>query len=427
MTVLHDFFMTIPDIFFKFIMVTFFALLIGLEQRSKYLTTSSIHFGTDRTFTLIGILGFILYVLEPVTLLPFLLGALLLGTFLISFYNKKMESENKYGITGFLAALITYCLAPLLYTQPNWFVILLVVTVLILEEMKRPLIAFTKKIESQEFITLAKFLLMIGVILPLLPSESLLKNFDFSLYKFWLAIVAISGISYGSYLLKKYVFPSAGIILTGILGGMYSSTATTIILAKKSKEIHQPFQISSSILLATAMMFIRIFILALVFNAKIAREIAPAFAVLFVATVIISAFYLKRGKGEDDTHSTSLTNTAEFGNPLELKTAFVFGGLFIFFAIVTHFITKEFGAQGIQILSYLVGVTDIDPFILNVFQSKFSVPNSVLVSAILNATTSNNVLKLLYAISLSDKAVHSKIFIGFSILIVLGIISSFIY
>ena len=87
--------MTIPDIFFKFIMVTFFALLIGLEQRSKYLTTSSIHFGTDRTFTLIGILGFILYVLEPVTLLPFCLVHYFLVLFLFHFTIKKMESENK--------------------------------------------------------------------------------------------------------------------------------------------------------------------------------------------------------------------------------------------------------------------------------------------------------------------------------------------
>jgi uncharacterized membrane protein (DUF4010 family) len=416
-----------PDDFYRFIVVVLFSLLLGVEQRIKNAKReSSMLFGTDRTFTFIGILGFALYVIQPTTLMPFMLGALLIGGFLLGFYLKKMTLEKRYGMTTIVLALITYCLAPLIYTQPHWLVILLVVVLLIFEEMKASFITFSKKMNSQEFSTLAKFLVMTGVVLPLLPKESISSVIDFSLYKFWLAIVAISGISYSSYLLKKYVFPKSGVVLTGILGGMYSSTATTFILSKKSRENNQPRSISASIILATSMMFVRIFVLALIFNKVIAMKIAPAFGILFLVSLIIAGFLIWLDKKHPDVDTKSLHLDNQMGNPLELKTAFIFGALFVFFSILTHYVNQMYSANGIKILSYLVGVTDIDPFIINIFQSKFDVSTSVLVVAIVNAVTSNNILKMIYAIILSAKSIHKYIIVAFSILIALGILFSFL-
>ena len=86
-------------------------------------------------------------------------------------------------------------------------------------------------------------------------------------YNIWLAVVVVSAISYLSYLLRKYAFPKAGLLLTGILGGLYSSTASTIILAKKSRENNtQPKAYAATIVMATAMMFLRIYILIVIFN-----------------------------------------------------------------------------------------------------------------------------------------------------------------
>ena len=85
---------------------------------------------------------------------------------------------------------------------------------------------------KNEFITLAKFLAIAGVILPIVPDRQLSPYINITPYKIWLAVVVISTLSYLSYLLKKFVFKKSGTIITGILGGLYSSTATTIILAK---------------------------------------------------------------------------------------------------------------------------------------------------------------------------------------------------
>ena len=414
----------IPPIIFKFILVVLFSLLIGLEQRGRYIKEEfGTRFGTDRTFTLIGILGFILYAISPQTLLPFLGGGLAITVLLAINYYQKIIIQKKFGITSFVIALITYCVAPLVFTQPNWLVLLIVVCVLILTELKETLFQFSEKFDNNEFITLAKFLVIAGVILPLLPDKTISPTLNFSPYKFWLAIVAVSGISYFSYLLKKFVFPNSGIIFTGILGGMYSSTATTIILAKQSKEFPENNKVAAAIILATTMMYVRLFLLALFFNKNIAIALAPSFAILVVLSSLVAVYFLKfqHGKKRQSDVKTLPAHT----NPLEFKMALIFAALFIFFAIITEFVTNRYGSGGIKVLSFIVGVTDIDPFILNLFQSKLNIAHTIIVMAVVNAATSNNLLKLIYGIILCDKSLRRPLIVGFGILAVAGLVVSF--
>ena len=417
----------IPPDFIKFILVIVFSLLIGLEQRRRYIEEKfESLFGTDRTFTLIGIFGYILYVIEPQSLAPFLGGGIVIAFFLGLYYWQKIKLLKKFGITSMVTALITYCLAPLIYKQPEWLVLMIVVSVLIITEIKETLFEFSKKFDKNEFITLAKFLVFAGIILPLLPDTSISADIPISPYKFWIAIVGVSGLSYLSYILKKFVFPKSGIILTGILGGLYSSTATTIILARKSKKLNKDNKIVSAIIFATSMMYLRIFLLALLFNAQIAIKLIPSFSILIVASVIIGLVFL-RSKKIANTSAEAEQVVETHDNPLEFKTAMIFGVLFVFFALVTGYVIKHYGAGGVNILSFVVGVTDIDPFILNLVQSKMECTNAMIVVAILNAVSSNNLLKMIYGAGLADKSIRRQLIIGFGILILLGLLLSFVF
>lgn len=414
----------IPPGIIKFILVTLFSLLIGLEQRKHYIKEEfESRYGTDRTLTLIGILGFILYVISPQTLVPFLGGGLAILVLLCIYYYQKILEQKKFGITSLVIALITYCLAPLVYTQPSWLVLLIVISVLVITEIKETLFQFSEKFDNNEFITLAKFLVIAFVILPLLPDKPISAYFNFSPYKFWLAIVAVSGISYFSYLLKKFVFPDSGIILTGILGGMYSSTATTIILARKSKVLPEKNKVAAAIILATTMMYVRLFLLALFFNKTLALRLLPAFAIFIIISSLIALYFLKIHKQQNGQPATA-QNLLPSNNPLEFKTALLFAGLFIFFAVITGLVTKNYGTSGINVLSFVVGVTDIDPFILNLFQSKWNIENAVIITAVLNAVTSNNLLKMIYGIFLSDRSIRKLLIMGFSILVAAGLLMS---
>jgi len=416
----------IPVNILNFVLTVVFSLLIGLEQRSQHkkLKFESL-FGTDRTFTLIGILGYMLYIIEPNGLILFAGGGICITAVLITYYWGKIKVHKTFSATSLVIAFITYCLAPLIYLEPAWLVILIVVTVLWLTELKSVFFEFSKKFDDQEFITLAKFLVIIGVILPLLPDTLISEHINISPYKFWMAIVAVSGISYFSYLLKKFVFPKAGMLLTGILGGLYSSTATTFILARQSKEQGGNSQMVPAILLATTMMYLRILLLAYFFNKDIGLKLAPSFAVFIVVSVLIALYFLKFRKSNAVKKETSqLTNSNR--NPLEFKTALVFALLFIFFALVTDYMTKNFGESGIKVLSLLVGVTDIDPFIINLFQSKWNIGETVLVAAVIIATISNNLLKMIYGIILCDKSIRWQLIIGFGILIITGLLFAFL-
>ncbi len=420
-------FHNIPVDIINFLLVVLFSFLIGLEQRRHHIKEEfESLFGTDRTFTLIGILGYILYIIGPQTLLPFLFGGAAIAVLFAVYYSQKIKIQKAFGITSLVIAFITFCLAPLVYTQSSWLVLLIVVSVLMLTEIKMWLFEFSKKFDENEFITLAKFLVIAGVILPLLPDKPVSAEINISPYKFWLAIVAVSGISYFSYLLKKFVFPKSGIILTGILGGLYSSTATTVILARKSKESANNTGIAPAIILATTMMYLRIFLLALFFNAAIAWRLALPFAVLIVVS-LLTAFYFAKFNSVQNTRQTQIKPVNPRANPLEFKTAIVFGALFIFFAFITGYVSRNYGTAGINTLSFVVGVTDIDPFIINLFQSKWNITETFLVIAVINASTSNNLLKMIYAITLGDRSVRMRLIAGFSILIVTGLLISFVF
>jgi uncharacterized membrane protein (DUF4010 family) len=411
----------IPPDFIKFILVVLFSLLIGLEQRRQHIELEfESLFGTDRTFTLIGILGYILYIISPKNLMPFLGGGTAIAGLLGIFYFQKISLNKKFGLTSLIIALITYCLAPLIYTQPYWLSLLIVVCILIIKEIKESLFKFSQKFDNNEFITLAKFLVLAGVILPLLPNTPISPEITITPFQCGLAVVAVSAISYFSYLLKKFVFPDSGILLTGILGGLYSSTATTVILARKSREDSATGKIVPAIFAAQSMMYLRIFLLALFFNASVAISLLPYFIILIVITLFLVFYFTNKNK---KSHSQTGNETVKsHDNPLEFKTALLFAALFIFFGIVTGYVMRNYGGAGINIMGFVVGVTDINPFVLNLFQSKGTIENSIIAVATLNAITSNIFFQLIYALVLSDKALRKQLITGFSILIVTGLV-----
>jgi uncharacterized membrane protein (DUF4010 family) len=236
--------------------------------------------------------------------------------------------------------------------------------------------------------------------------------------------VAVSGISYLSYLLQKFVFPNSGIILSAILGGMYSSTATTIILSRRSKEENDDVKIISGIFGATGMMYLRILILAFIFNKDVAVRLIPYFSVFVVVLLVyigIMQFKVKKKTPEK-------INENKQQHPLEFKTAIIFGLLFGFFAILTNFVITNYGNTGVNILSFIVGVTDIDPYILNLFQHVGgNLQVITIVNATIIATASNSLIKMIYSVILGSQAIRWRVVIGFSVLVVVSIASAFIF
>lgn len=411
-----EFATNIPPIFINFFLVAIFSLIIGLSQRNLHSEEDSSHlFGTDRTFTFIGIFGYILYIIESPYKILFGIGLLVLSVYFAIYYFYKLKEYKKSGLTTILIAFITYCLAPLAITQPLWLFLLIVVVVLILTELKDSLISLSKKFDRNEFIHLAKFIVFAGVVLPILPKEAILPYISsITPYKIWLAIVVVSSISYLSYLLRKFVFTSSGTIITALLGGLYSSTATTLILSRNIKENpEKKNEFIGGIFFAIAIMYLRILLLALIFNKELFLKLIWILLIMCIISIMLGWFFFRR-----KNNSANKENIIDISskNPLEFKVALIFAFLFVMFAFLNYYIIRYFGNIGINILSFLVGVSDIDPFLLNIFQGKYEIDINILAHLSVQAIISNNIAKFFYAISFSVKSAYKTLFIGFLII-----------
>lgn len=408
----------LPDIMTNFLLVTVFSLIIGLSQRKLQDSNDvSLSFGTDRTFTFFGMLGYILLLIRPQDQVLFIIGFVVVSIFLMLFYFFKMFQTKSYGLTTIAIALLTYCLGLIIITLPFWFFLLIIAVVLIFTELKQSFMNVSKRFDKDEFLTLSKFIVMAGVVLPIVPTTPIVAYLSLTPYQAWMAVVVISSISYISYLLKKFIFPESGVLLIGVLGGLYSSTATTFILSRKMKEADgDTHHYVAAIIMATAMMYLRILILVLIFNQMLFKAVWPKFLIMFILSLAISLFIRYRFRKIEVVKQVY----SQEKNPLEFKIAILFTVLFVAFTFITHFTIQYFGSGGLQLLSFIVGVSDIDPFLLNLFQGHYSVSLSLIGIATFQAIISNNLLKAAYAYWISGRKNGVLIIASFAAIILVN-------
>lgn len=410
-----------------FVLVTLFSLLIGLNQRKISLKREgeTTLFGTDRTFTFIGILGYLLYILDPAEMRLFMGGGLILGLLLGINYYVKQAQFHVFGVTTIIIALITYCLAPIVSTQPSWFYVMVVVTVLLFTEMKRTFTEIAQQMENDEIATLAKFLAISGIILPMLPNENIIPEVNLTPYSIWLATVVVSGISYLSYLLRRYVFRESGVLVSGVIGGLYSSTATISVLARKSRiaQLNEISEYVAAMLLAVSMMFLRFLILILIFSKDVFSIVYPYLLIMAVAAAASAWLTYARDKHRQKAGQPTSEEESS-SNPLEFKVALIFAILFVVFTLLTHYTLLYAGTDGLNLLSFITGLSDITPFILNLLQGTGGVATLVIAACSMQAIISNIVVNMCYAIFFSGarKELIPRILGGFGTVISINLL-----
>jgi uncharacterized membrane protein (DUF4010 family) len=329
-------------------------------------------------------------------------GYIIVGILSAMYYWSRLQ-HNEQTLLPALIMLLTYPVGALAL-QHNQPLLILYVVIILLMLGEKPLIRhFSDQLRDGEAITLAKFLIMVGLILPMLPNQVITASLAITWNQLWLAVVAVSSISYAGYLIQTYFMPQGGVILAGLLGGLYSSTAATVVLAREARQnpkAHlRPY--ASAVILASVMMYVRLLVLvATLGHANIAWRLLPPF-VLAIVTALGFAWYF-RPQQKSDTPSDQ--PIAPLHHPLEFSTAIIFAGLFVFFAFLTQIVISHFGSTGLHWLAFMVGFSDIDPFILSLLDGHFKITINSVVNAILIATASNNLLKAIYAVTITRQS-----------------------
>jgi uncharacterized membrane protein (DUF4010 family) len=255
-------------------------------------------------------------------------------------------------------------------------------------------------------ITAGMFLILVGIVLPLVPHQRVSSLTPLTPYGIWLAVVTVCTLSYLSYLLQRYAPIKDAALLPAVLGGAYSSTATTVVLAKRLRETKQaPAEISAGIVAATAIMYVRIGLVVAVFDAHVALTLAPALAALCAIGAALAAYEWRRPRARTGKTNVKSNLAIVSKNPLQIQTALVFAALIVVISVISAWVKGAFGESGILALSAVVGLTDIDPFVLNIAQGGVAgMSTASLSAAVLIAASSNNVAKAAYAVGFGGAA-----------------------
>ena len=375
------------------------SFFFGLAFEDFYARGGEARPGGIRTFPLLALTGGALYLLDTVRLLPLVAGLLLLGAWLAVYYHDRIRRVDATGApsAGLMVPvcnLLAYLLGPMSLTQPPWLAIGVTVAAVLLLTARERLHDLARRLELREIVTAGQFLILTGLVLPLLPDRPVTALTDITPYKAWLALLAVCTISYGSYLLRRYVAP-AGDLWIAALGGLYSSTATTVVLARRAAADPGALpRARAGIVLATALMYPRILAVVAFFDRPLAAELAPSMLVLMAVGLAIAFWqYRRAGPALADAQPEAPPR-----NPLELNASAIFAVLFVVISIASSWVKSRFGETGIEMLAAIVGFTDIDPFVLSVAQGVAApLPLSAAAAAVLIATASNNLLKAGYA------------------------------
>ncbi len=412
----------------RFAAALFIGALIGLEREFIQQRTGESDFAGIRTFSLLALAGAIAaYLTAKFGILLFLalylsLALLIWASYLGDIYRNK----DQEGITTEVVALVV----PLLGAMVIWdeFVVaaaLGVVTALILA-IKTPLHLLARRMSSEDLRATLEFAIITAVILPILPNETVGPFNVVNPFQVWLLVVLVSGISFLGYILIKVRGSEQGVGITGLLGGLVSSTATTVSFAGRSVEAPQLSRVLlSGILLASAVMFPRILAeVAAVHPPLLGLVAVPLTVMLLVCIVLVIYVYMRqRNRMEAGREEVTLSN------PLRLSTAITFAIAFAAVLIIVRGSNEYFGNTGVYVTSAIAGIVDVDAITLTASElaSSSQIDESVAATAIILAALVNTAAKAVFAISLGSKELRKPVLVAFSIVLLSGILSSVLY
>ena len=389
--------------YIKIFIAIIIGFVIGLQRELHNLYKHEFDLAGARTFSLVSLIG---YISTYLTFNPFY-GIITLIAF--GYYLNSKDKISK-GITTEISLIATYLLGVIL-NQNTSIAIFIAVLIVFLLNIKGKLTSYETYISKQDLNATVSFMLITFIVLPILPDRYIDHYNLINPYELWLFVILLSGLSFLGYIFNK-IWGNKGLYLAGIIGGIASSTATTITFSQKSRtNPHLSKHTAIAINLANSIMLIRVFIWTFIFNFTLMKHIIIPF---LLASIIgfIYIYYLAK----DNIHKKNET-TINFKNPLELIESLKYGILFglIFAGVkIGH---QYFGDSGTLIVSFIAGITDVDAITISLSKYALNGLNEeIAIWGILIATFTNQFAKLIYSYIVGSKE-NFKYFAIFNLLI----------
>ncbi len=390
--------------FLSLLLALFAGLLIGLEREQSARVDAegqSDILGGARTHPLVSVSGACAMLLAkplgPAVLLVIMAGFL---SFLALSYAHDLRTSGSRGLTSEVALLLTFLLGALSAADPAQLPlrqkVMLVssvsVVVTLLLSIKPRLHALVHKASKEDILATLKFLLVALVLVPQLPDQAMGPLAVLNPYKIGLMVVLIAGIGFTGYVAIRVLGAHQGLGLTGLLGGLVSSTAVTLSLSGRAKtEPRLQDSFAMAIVLASSVMFLRVLVTVAILAPPLVRPLALPIGAMAAGGFIASALLWRHARKKTSTEAGEIP----FTNPFELATAFKFAAFFALVLLGAKAATTYLGTGATYLTGILAGTTDVDAITLSMTRlaQTGAIGAPVAVTTILLGVASNTLVK----------------------------------
>lgn len=416
-------------IFYRFGVALFIGILVGLQREYAHDPddeSGQKSFAGVRTFALLGLVGCAAAFAAEILQAPYVfIGVLLpIGALIVIAYFV-LANRGSVGITTEVAAVVTLLAGALCFWDQLAIAVAMGVTTTVLLSLKIELHGFVDRLTREDMVAALKFAIITAIILPILPDV----NYGpppldvINPYKIWLMVVLISGISFLGYVLFKLVGSRRGTGLTGLLGGLVSSTATTLSFSQrshKSGQLAKPFALA--IIIAWTIMFARVLVEVGATHFPLLDELwLPLVAA--AAAGLIYGLYLYLAPRADDEEDVQISN------PFELRPAITFGILYGIILLVARAGQVYLGETGVYLSSIASGLADVDAITLSMTElsrsGNLALPTAA--QAIVLAVVANTVVKGGIVLAAGSKPLRKAVLPGFLLVLAVALLSAFLF
>ena len=341
----------------RFITSLAIGLLIGLERERSPAAKAGL-----RTFALVALFGTVAAMLSEKTAAPWLLtgGLLVIGLMTIAAYLREREETSDPGTTTVAAIVMCYGLGAMIWHGYSTLAVMLAIVTTMLLYFKSELRGITQNLTRRDLASMLQFAVLTFIILPVLPDRNYGPYDALNPHQIWLMVVLISGVSLAGYVALRFVGQRHGVALLGLFGGLASSTATTLVYARHSRDNEGLARVAVVvILLANLVVLVRLSVVSAVVSPSILPQLLP---------VLGSGLVLGLGAAAYGWHQLSQQSEVpmpEVSNPTELRTAVGFGLLYAVVLFFAAWLSDIAGNSGLFVVALVSGLTDVDAITLS--------------------------------------------------------------
>lgn len=403
--------MGLPELFQRLGIALGLGLIVGLQRERSGSTLAGF-----RTFPLVTLFGGVAGLLAETH------GGWILAAGFVSLAGVivagHMENlQEKGGITTEVAMLLMFAVGAFAMVDKAGIAAAVGGTVAVLLHLKPQMHSLARRLEDPDFKAIMQFVLITLVILPLLPNRTYGPFQVLNPYKIWLMVVLIVGISLGGYIVYKFLGQKAGTLAGGVLGGLISSTATTVSYARRSKSSPQGSPMAALVIMvASSIVFARVLIIIGAAAPGLMPAAAPPIGLVFATLLAISvAYWLRSSKQPADLPHQ--------GNPSELRAALIFAALYALVLLASAAARERFGSGGLYVVAVISGLTDMDAITLSISEmsTRGQIEDGTAWRLILVAALSNLVFKAGAVAFLGSRELLARIAILFGLSFAAGL------